>query len=725
MKTKLLSVIFFVSVVASNNTTSAQLVQATKYEWIKHARIFIIDGYNYPLWPKIEYDAGKLAETMVDMHANVVRIATSGHRGWLIPGTEFKIHQELGKRDILAETIAACNPKGIKVVPYLAAGHTMNSLVIKPEWAQKMTPAGDILTFWSMGEKVNPCCWNTGYRQAFYGLVKTIVSKYDIDAIYFDNWFPFRWFGGPEKICYCDGCMTGFKKATGQELPYRKNTPYTSTDLKTIGMYRNWYREELFKVFSETKRIVKSFKEIPLIYNIENPTKIMNEDFRILQGHDAFLYERGGSLVERAEGVSLATSHGLAVWPYIGTYDQFPRIPHFNYELQQEILTSVAFGGSPILYHTYFFTGHPEARGPIKEAFNIFDENDKYIKDFNSDKFCAVVWNNTDPPGHDMESWLWNTNARLSSLGSFSALLNNHIQTTSLLKQDLDNFDLLSKYKVLFLPDICFLSDKQVKNITRFVENGGGLVMTYATSLFDESGKKRSDFALGHLAKIKYHHPQKELSEKIAANLSFGSVYDMYLKVRPGQDVIKSPPAGKLIPTHLYETVDVLTGGTVIADLVRGNDHEPVVPGLVVARYGKGKVAYISAANGALFQQTGIMELADFLSGIIEYVSPDRLPYEIDAPPSSLITNMTVNADKRVFHLINRTGPKTERTWQNVYYIPPIENVSIKFKIPEGKKIKRVTSFVPAEFLQNQKKNILEITIPRIERYQGIVIEMD
>ena len=39
----------------------------------------------------------------------------------------------------------------------------------------------------------------------------------------------------------------------------------------------------------------------------------MNEDFRILEGSDAFLYERGGSLIERAEGVSLATAHGLAV----------------------------------------------------------------------------------------------------------------------------------------------------------------------------------------------------------------------------------------------------------------------------------------------------------------------------------------------------------------------------------------------------------------------------
>ena len=103
--------------------------------------------------------------------------------------------------------------------------------------------------------------------------------------------------------------------------------------------------------------------------------------------------------------------------------------------------------------------------------------------------------------------------------------------------------ELLSKYKVLYLPDICYLTDKQVENITRFVENGGGLVMTYATSLYNEHGEKRSDFALGNLAKIRYHKPDERLSEMMTQNQTFGSVYDMYLKARRGQEVIKRPLA--------------------------------------------------------------------------------------------------------------------------------------------------------------------------------------
>ena len=479
---------------------------------------------------------------MVDMHANVLRIATSGHCGWMIPGTQFVASSDLGNRDILAECITACKQREIKVVPYINTSHTQKTSQIQPDWAQKLSPDGNYSSIWSMGEKVTPICFNSSYRQAFYDLIRTVVSKYDIDGIYFDTWVPFHFFEGKEKICYCDGCRKGFKEASGMDIPYKENPDeYSSAELRIIDLYREWCREELFKVFSETKRIVKSYKDIPLIYNIGNPTTIINEDLRILQGSDAFLYERGRSMIERAEGVSLATSHGLAVWPYVGTYDPSPRIPHFKYELSQEIFTSVAFGGSPILYHTYFFVEHPESRGIIKEAFRILDENDKYIKGFSSDKFCAVIWNNTDPPGHAVNAWLWDTNARLNSLGSFSSCIHNHIQTTSLLKQDLDNIDILNSYKVLFLPDICYLTDKQIANIIKFVENGGGLVMTYATSLYDENGKKRSDFALGNLARIKYHTPDDQMLEKISKNLNFGSGWDLYLKTRTGQKINQIP----------------------------------------------------------------------------------------------------------------------------------------------------------------------------------------
>lgn len=697
----------------------------TDFDWLSSSRIFILDAYTYPFYPKIEFDAEKLAETMVDMHADTLRVATSGNY-YLIGGTPFQTAPDLGDRDILAECIAACKPRRIRVVPYIRTGGCLAAEIVKPEWAYRVNPQGDIPVRWDLGARRSALCWNTPYRQAFYELIDRVVSRYDIDGIYFDAWKLFYRFEHP-KVCYCTGCREGFMKATGRELPYRKNPgQFTDEEQETIRRYHDWYREEMVEVSRETKRIIRSHKNIPLIFNLNHAKYIRDVSFtdpRIVDETDAFLYEMSKSMLERAEGISLAVAHGLSVWPYVDAYHGYGRIGINHDDIHQHICATVAYGGSPILYHTYFFTDHLEARRPVREAFGIFDRNKRYVEKFEPLKFCAVVWNDEDPPGHASDGWLWDANARLCSSGAFAACMDSHLQTTSFLKEDLNNLELLEQYKVLYLPDICQLSQKHIQNIERFVMAGGGLVMTYGTSLYDQHGRKRSDFALGDIARIQCVNPNQQLQDKISSHYCFGGVWDLYLKARDAQQVLDSPLADDLMPTFLFQPVKAMPGGTVAADVVLGTDSEPISPGLVVAKHGKGKVAYISPALDAMYLQTHIRQFREVIRDVIEYVSPEPLPYKIDAP-SALTTNMTERDNMRVLHLVNWTGCKQERPQQKVYYVPPIENVTIRFRIPPGKSIRNVSLFIPAPFSYTQEKDTLQVTLPKIEKYQAVVIEM-
>ena len=107
-----------------------------------------------------------------------------------------------------------------------------------------------------------------------------------------------------------------------------------------------------------------------------------------------------------------------------------------------------------------------------------------------------------------------------------------------------------------------------------------------------------------------------------------------------------------MIPGAVYQPVEVAPGGVVAADIVMGTDTRPLFPGLVLSRYGKGKVAYIPAALDAMYRQTRIRQFADSLRDVVAYVSADGSPYEIDAP-STLIVNMASRGDARVLHLVN------------------------------------------------------------------------
>ena len=57
----------------------------------------------------------------------------------------------------------------------------------------------------------------------------------------------------------------------------------------------------------------------------------------------------------------------------------------------------------------------------------------------------------------------------------------------------------IDRFKTLILPNIAALSTQQCNQIRAFVEQGGSMVATYETSLYDEWGVRRNDFGLASL----------------------------------------------------------------------------------------------------------------------------------------------------------------------------------------------------------------------------------
>jgi hypothetical protein len=60
------------------------------------------------------------------------------------------------------------------------------------------------------------------------------------------------------------------------------------------------------------------------------------------------------------------------------------------------------------------------------------------------------------------------------------------------------------QFKTLILPNVAALSDQQCDQLRAFVKNGGSLIATYETSLYDEFGVRRKDFGLGDLLGVKW-----------------------------------------------------------------------------------------------------------------------------------------------------------------------------------------------------------------------------
>ena len=698
-------------------------------DWLQTARVFLIDAYYPPMAPELEFDAEALAETMVRMNANTVRMATMGKYA-TIQGVRFTRHPDQSDRDLLAEMIAACKPRGIRVVPYISTGHKLAwSMVTEdyPEYAQRTHPSGGPQrSHMFVGEDHGTICWNTPYRKAFMDLVEHVVRDYDVAGLYFDTWRPHYFWPGM-KVCYCDGCRKGFQEATGQALPWRENSKdYTQEELALIQRYHQWYADVLVEILHEVRRLVKSHKDIPLIYNINNPEKITTEDPRIIEAMDAFLYERGRTMLERVEGVSLARSMGMHIWPYVGTYGNWPRAIYDGYNYQQQIFTSTMFTGASIIAQPHAYVSDPEYRHYVAYPYGVLAANEHNLTGFENYPYVAVVYGYQDPPGFSRKAnWGRTVDARSATLGAFAACLYGHVQVSSVHETILDQPGRLARYKVLYLAGAPRLSKSRIENIKRFVRAGGGLVTSYAASLYDTEGRRQGRFALEELTRVAPLEPRGEVA-RIMHNyvVMVGGPNDLYMLVRAGTEAFGDYWASRLVPLWFYEPIKVLEGGSVVMDIVTGDGQRAFLPGVVLSRYGKGRVAYLASCLESLFQTDNMDILGRLIRTLIKVVAPEPAPYELQAP-AGLICNLTIKGNRRVLHMTNWTGNKLERMLAKEYYLAPVEDVILHIRLPEQKRVRSIRTFIAGPSQHRNLDGAIEMSFPRIEAYQAVHLQLE
>ncbi len=689
---------------------------ASNLDWIQTARVFLIDAYQPPFAPKFEYDAEALARTMVEMHANTVRIATMGKYA-TIQGVRFSTHPDLGARDVLAETIAACKPRGIRTVAYISTGHKLAwSMVTSdyPEYAQRTRPGGGPdRQHMYVGEDHGTVCWNTPYRKAFLDLVEHVVRDYDVDGVYFDTWTPFYFWPGL-KLCYCDGCRNGFQHVSGKALPWHeREADYTEQERAVIGEYHKWYYEELMSVLQEVRRVVTAHKDIPLIYNLNNADNVEHADARILKAMDAFLYERGHSLLERAQGVSLPRAAGMGVWPYVGVYNNWPRVIPNGLDYQQEIFTTAAFGGAPIIAQPYAYVTQTENRKWVAFPFSVLRHFERDLQGAENVPYVGVVQATRNPAGHARTGWFWSADVKSATLGAFAACLYGHLQVSSVPQTLLDEPEKLARYRVLYLADVPQLRARRRENLEHFVENGGGLLACFGTSLYGPEGERLDRFELESLLRVRPAHPQGALADTLNSyRCMTGGPNDLYLAPHGSRH-------GPLVPLGYFEPVEVLEGGATLMDIVTGDGGTPILPGVVASTRGRGRTVYLASSLESLYSQTKESVLGNCLRKLVESTTAVPAPFEV-VGPGTLIANLTQNGTRRVLHLLNwTTEPDNESG-----YLPPIEHVRVRLRIPEGTRVCRLAGFPDTAFRYKQSGRELELRFPRIDAYEGISFEL-
>jgi len=234
-----------------------------------------------------------------------------------------------------------------------------------------------------------------------------------------------------------------------------------------------------------------------------------------------------------------------------------------------------------------------------------------------------------------------------------------------------DNLGDLSKYRVLVLADQECLNAEKLDLIRKFVQGGGGLVVTEHSSLYTEWRQRRREFGLKDLLKVDappWHGP------------------------RTPEGLLKIPPV-----------------------------RNPA---------GRGRVAYIPEVRPSIEKPPSARMTSEYwklpvnwkeLVDSVKWAAGGRLSLEVTAP-LTVVTELMEQKQKRriLLHLLN----------YNVAQTTPVRRVEVSLQIPEKEKLRKVSLLSPdAESAQSLaatvKKGTVSFTVPRLVTYSLAVIELE
>lgn len=221
---------------------------------------------------------------------------------------------------------------------------------------------------------------------------------------------------------------------------------------------------------------------------------------------------------------------------------------------------------------------------------------------------------------------------------------------------------MLARFAVLVLPGSAALSDAQAGAVRTFVRGGGGLVATGESSLCDELGRPRKDFALADVFGVSYRGRPADPARRPELDANFAvTVDENYWRQRSGVATLTWTDHPLTHDRRLAELVPhksvtfrgplARVSGPSRAEEValrmrpEGSDGPPL-PAAVLRNFGAGRVAYFAAAVDAALWSYAYPYQRRLLARAVEWAA--RTP-----APASVVAPMCVQAG----YFVQKDGP--------------------------------------------------------------------
>ncbi len=650
----------------------------------------------------------------------------------------------LGDRDLYGELAKAAQADGLTVVARMDSNRTTEDFFqAHPDWFARRKDGQP----YRAADKFVTCVNSPYYDDYLPAVLTEIIERSHPDGFADNSWSGL----GRESICYCVNCTRKFKDKTGAALPAKQdwNDP----------VYRQWIdwnyarRIEVWDLNNRATKAAggpnclwfgmnsgsissqsRSFRDCKAIFERAEMVFLDHQ----ARGVDGFEQNADtGKLVHGVLGWDKLAPESMAM--YQAGRGTFRVSSKPAAEARLWMYEGFAGGIQPWWHHIGAYHEDRRMYQTAEPAMRWYEANQQYLINRRPLATVGIVWSQRNTDFYGRENAVELVDAPYH--GFTEALVRARIPYVPI------HIDLIEReganLKVLILPNIAAMSDAQCERVRKFSANGGAVIATGATSLYNEFGDPRTDYGLAGL--FGAHFTGTAGAEKATAGQTLHSYLRLTPELRAG---VNGPNAGdepkitgrRHPALRGFEETDILPfGGTLTPLRVDSDAVVPLtfippfpvlppetswmrqprtdIPGLVL----KGNTAFLPADIDRLYGRNNLPDHAALLANLVRWAAKDSIPLQVEGR-GVFDCNLYVQPGRVIAHVVNLTA--TGRMPVADEDLIPAGPLQVSVRLPASVRGKSVRLLVAGGTARGTQANgWTRVTVPSVLDHEVLLIE--
>ena len=560
-------------------------------------------------------------------------------------------------RDLTGEMLEAAHAEGLRMIGRfdLSKG-TRIAYEAHPEWFVH-NAQGEPQEY----NGTYQACVNGGWSLDYaHRILHESLERYDLDGAFFNmtGYQPVDYSGRYRGICHCRNCQDGFRGMFGRELPARED--FSDPAYPDYLLFKRRTSQAAAQRIYDT---VKSLRPaLGVMGNGQGACDFMRLEIQRAVNrpapewpHQAGELARWGAAIGGGKPYSCASTNFLDYqWRFAS------ETPH-NHLLRfgQQIA-----GGAQIDYYLLglFDQENSTPLDAVREFMQWHAANGDRLTGTRSRARVALYHSRAS----ELHAGAATTGRHRANAfrGAYRALLEGRVPFDFVSDErmaDAGAAEMLAQYDVILLSNVSSLGDHEAALLDVFVQQGGTLIATGETGLYDERGNRREGFALDCLpvSRADFIASGLETSVAIAPDeLDFPQTRLLhldgwFLHCAATDDAERMLT---LLPQPNYGPPELC-----FPDMPAGD-----VPALLQRGYGNGRAVYLPWLPEWHYFRDGMLEHRELLLQLIAQASTTSVRLQGAGPIEMTVRERKDAAGQLTVHLVNYAGQR-----QSVYEEPP------------------------------------------------------